>query len=66
MKKIDEKQSEENIELIKDANNPKRNYIFQNNSITKTGFFIIVAILVLIIIGIVISGVFFDSSIKNP
>ncbi|MCM4166489.1 hypothetical protein KCTC52924_03420 [Arenibacter antarcticus] len=65
-KNIDKKQAEENTELIKEEHNPKRNYIFQKNPITKVGFVIILGILILIIIGIVLTGSFFDSTIKNP
>lgn len=62
MKNIDQKQPEENTEFVKDEKNPKRNYIFQNSGITKLGFIIILAILILIIFGIVFSGLFFESS----
>nr|WP_321413491.1 hypothetical protein [uncultured Allomuricauda sp.] len=62
MKDKDQKQPEENTELVKDENNPKRNYIFQNSGITKLGFVIILAILILIVFGIVFSGLFFETS----
>lgn len=62
----DNKQGEENTELVKDVHDPKPNYLFQKTGITKTGFFIIVLILALIIIGIIFSGLFFDSPSKNP
>ena len=62
----DVKQPEENVEFVKEADNPKRNYIFQKDGITKSVFFIVVACLILIIIGIVVSGVFFESPTENP
>lgn len=65
-RKIDIKQPEEDTELVKEADNPKRNYIFQKTGITKTGFYIIIAFLVLLIIGIIVSGVFFESPAENP
>lgn len=63
---IGKKQGEENAELVKEADEPKRNYIFQKTGITKTGFYIIVIILILISIGIVVSGVFFELPGVNP
>ncbi|MEO9892030.1 hypothetical protein [Aurantibacter sp.] len=63
---FDKKQTDENTEFVKDANDPKRNYIFQKNKISKTGFFIVGSILVLIIIGVVVSGIFFESPVTNP
>ena len=65
-KEIDEKQAAEDTEVVKEKNDPKRNYIFQNNKITRTGFFIIIGFLILIILGIVLSGTFFGSEVKNP
>jgi len=62
----DKKQPEENIEFVKEEHHPKRNYIFQNSGITKTGFIIIVVFLVLIILGLITSGVFFGESTTNP
>ncbi|HBU79561.1 MAG TPA: hypothetical protein DEF18_15800 [Muricauda sp.] len=61
MKKKDQKQPQENTELVKDENSPKRNYIFQKSGITKLGFVIILAILILIVFGIVLSGLFFET-----
>lgn len=65
----DKKQPSENTQLIKDENDPKRNYIFQKNKITKTGFMIIVVLLIIIVTGIIYSGIFFqdaDVSPQNP
>ena len=63
---MDKKQPEENTEVVKDDNNPKRNYIFQKSGITKTGFWIMIAFLVLLIIGLIASGVLFGSSAEVP
>ncbi|MBW8243615.1 hypothetical protein K1F50_12465 [Muricauda oceani] len=63
MKKKDQKQSEENTEFVKNKENPKRNYIFKNSRITKLGFVIILAILILIVFGIILSGMFFESPV---
>lgn len=38
-----------NFEFVKEKNKKKRNYIFQKDSITKTGFYFIAAILVILI-----------------
>jgi hypothetical protein len=62
MKDRDQKQPEENAELVKEENNPKRNYIFQKTGITKLGFVIILSILILIAFGIFLSGMFFQST----
>ncbi|WP_127138781.1 hypothetical protein [Flagellimonas oceanensis] len=62
MKDKDQKQPEENAELVKEENNPKGNYIFQKTGITKLGFVIILSILILIAFGIFLSGMFFQST----
>ncbi len=61
MKMKDEKQPRENAEIVKEKENPKRNYIFKKNGVTKVGFFIILAILVLVAIGVLLSGLFFET-----
>lgn len=38
-KVIDKKQPTEDTDLAKENNDPKRNYIFQKNTITKNGIF---------------------------
>jgi len=53
-----------NAEIVKEANDAKRKY-FQKTGITKTGFFIIIAVLVLILIGIIVSGMFLESPANN-
>lgn len=62
IKQIDEKQPQENTEFVKEKNDPKRNYIFQKTGITITGFIIMVAILIIIVFGIIYSGIFFQKS----
>ncbi|MFD2791068.1 hypothetical protein KCTC52924_01728 [Arenibacter antarcticus] len=52
---------EENTELLKNQNDPTRNYILQKNKKTKIGASIITVILVLILVGIIITGFIFDS-----
>ncbi|WP_026814377.1 hypothetical protein [Arenibacter certesii] len=63
---IDKKQGVEDTELLKEEKDPKQNYIFQKTNITKTGFIIILVALILIVIGITISGAFFGSDVQNP
>jgi len=65
-KQRDEKQPEENTELVKEELDPKRNYIFQKSGITKTGFVIILILLAIIVVGIIFSGLFFQNPAKNP
>ena len=55
----DEKIKNEKTEFAKEAHDPKEEYIFQKNGITKKGFFIIIAALVILGIALVISGVAF-------
>ncbi|WP_318312618.1 hypothetical protein [Flagellimonas crocea] len=59
--KVDEKQPEDDMEFVKEEENPKPNYIFQKTGITKLGFVIILTILILIVFGILLSGLFFQS-----
>ncbi len=65
-KNSDEKETDLDTEFVKEENQTTRNYIFQKNKITKSGTFIIIALLILIIIGIVVSGIFFEAPTKNP
>lgn len=55
----DEKIRNEKTEFAKEAHDPKEEYIFQKNGITKKGFFIIIAALVILGIALVASGVAF-------
>ena len=62
----DEKEMDENTEFVKEENQNTRDYIFQKNTITKTGFWIIIGFLILLVLGLVISGVFFEAPDTNP
>ncbi len=46
------------FEFIKESNSDKGNYVFQNDTTTKTGAYIIAAVLVGLIVAVAISGVF--------
>ncbi|MEW2921705.1 hypothetical protein AB1A65_09570 [Muricauda sp. ANG21] len=65
MKEKDHKQPQENLELVKEKEDSKRNYIFRKSKITKIGFLIILVILILIIVGIVLSGLYFETSMDS-
>ena len=56
------KQSEENTELVKEKDNPKSNYIFKKNGATKTGFTVILIILIIVAIGVLLSGLVLETS----
>lgn len=51
-----EKQGREDFDIVKEKNDPKGNYIFQKDSITQIGFYIIAAILVILIIATIYYG----------
>lgn len=55
------KQGEENTEIIKDSKDPKDNYIFQANKKTKIGAAIIAAVLLIVLLGLILSGVIFKN-----
>lgn len=54
------KKEKGNFEFVKDDEDKKRNYLFQNDKITKTGTVIVVAFLVVLIIAVILSGVLTD------
>lgn len=62
----DQNETDKDTKFVKEENEPTRKYIFQKNGITKTGFAIIILFLILIIIGIYISGIFFENTTVNP
>ena len=49
------KQGKEKTEFVKEENERKEGYIFQKNTKTKVGTYIIVGILILCILGILVS-----------
>ncbi len=48
--------------FIKEPEEETRNYIFQNNKFTKTGVYIVAAFMVLLVIGVIASIFYFESS----
>jgi hypothetical protein len=44
------KQGKEDFEIVKEKNDKKGNYIFQKDSITLAGFYIIAIVLIILII----------------
>ncbi|WP_180272290.1 hypothetical protein [Maribacter sp. 4U21] len=54
------KQGEENTEFVKESENETSKFIFQKNNKTKVGAAVIIIFLVLITLGIVLSGVSFN------
>ncbi|MCM4150702.1 hypothetical protein DHD05_03780 [Arenibacter sp. N53] len=55
------KQGEENTQILKDENDPSDNYIFQDNKKTKIGAAIITAVLLIILAGLILSGLIFEN-----
>ena len=47
-------------EFIKEEEDQTNQYIFQKNKITKTGMYIIIAFLVILVIGLLFSGFFLE------
>ncbi|HET8735827.1 MAG TPA: hypothetical protein VFM69_04435 [Pricia sp.] len=64
--KIDKKESDEDTKFVKEEKEPTRDYIFQKTGITKTGFIIIVIFLIVLVVGLAVSGIFFEVPWKNP
>lgn len=58
---MNEKEGIEKTEFIKEEGETKRDYIFQKNAITKTGMYIIIGFLILLVIGLLVSGVLFTN-----
>lgn len=50
------KQGNENFDFIKESDEENRNYIFQNNSITKTGGLIVIGFLAIISFVLIFTG----------
>lgn len=55
------KQGPEKTEFVKEEDEKHGQYIFQKNTKTKTAVWIIAAFLIIIIIGIVVSALFFGN-----
>lgn len=53
------KQGSEDTEFVKDGNGEKDKYIFQENEKTKSGATIVIIFLVVLVIGVIVSMVFF-------
>lgn len=52
-----ETQGKEDFEVVKEKNDHKGNYIFQKDSITKIGFYIIAIILIFLIAATIYYGI---------
>lgn len=50
------KQGEERTEFVKDENEPTSKYIFQKNSKTIIGFYFVLTVLILLVLGVIITG----------
>ena len=60
---MDKKENDRDTEFVKDDDRTMRKYIFQKNTITRIAVIIIIAFLILLIIGLSVSGVsFFDTT----
>ncbi|MBC8766431.1 hypothetical protein H4O18_00370 [Arenibacter sp. BSSL-BM3] len=55
------KQGGENTQILKDENDHRDNYIFQDNKKTKIGATIITAVLLIILAGLILSGVVIEN-----
>jgi len=55
------KQGQEKTEFVKEENEKQQKYILQKNQKTKTAVYIIIGFLALIILGVIVSAVFFGS-----
>lgn len=53
------KQGEENTEFVKEPENETSKFVFQKTKKTKIGAIIITAFLILLILGIILSGAMF-------
>jgi len=51
------KQGEEEAKLVKE---PTRNYIFQKTKVTKRALYIIIGFLIILILGVVVSAIYFE------
>ncbi|WP_157805283.1 hypothetical protein [Confluentibacter citreus] len=51
-----ETQGKEDFEVVKEKNDKKKNYIFKKDNVTKTGFYIIAVILIILITATIYYG----------
>ena len=54
------KQGEEDAKLVKEPKEPTRNYIFQKTKITRRALYIIIGFLIILILGVVVSAIYFE------
>ncbi|WP_161598223.1 hypothetical protein [Maribacter flavus] len=54
------KQGEEKTEFVKEPEKEKQGYIFQKDKKTKLGTAIVIGFLILMILGVVLSGIAFE------
>jgi ABC-type lipoprotein release transport system permease subunit len=66
MDKRDKKETDGETQFIKEEHQQTRNYVFQKNKITKTAFLIIIVFLIILAIGLAVSGIFFEAPAINP
>ena len=59
--KMDIKQGKEHTEFVKEDERKANKYIFQKNAKTKLGTYMIVAFLLLLILGVILSAFFFNT-----
>jgi hypothetical protein len=57
---MDAKENDSKTKFIKESNEETSHYILQKNKKTKLGAGIIIAFLLVLVLGIIISGVFFE------
>ena len=58
----DPKSTDQDTKFVKDENDKTGNFIFKNSKLTKAGVIIILAFLVLLVIGVIASGVFMSEN----
>lgn len=59
---IQEKENDRDTKFIKEPEEPTKEFVFQKNKKTKIGFTIILVFLIILIAGIILSGVFFETN----
>lgn len=55
------KKEKGNFEFVKESEDEKRNYIFQKDGITKKTALIVIVFLIILILAVAFSGLFFES-----